>query len=361
MLGTTGTEGNLFTRLGQLIVERGAADAVLLVPVGVGASRIEQWAPDGPLFRRIIAAVEGLRSRGLEPTMFLWQQGEGNFTKVRDKTDLEGISAQYAAELRNIVGKLRETGSGAPFLVAQGTLCWLEAWAEWGINLTPGHKAVQAGQRAAVNSELGIYAGPETDRIYGSGRDWRQCHFSGVGAEWAAELWFASVLAARSASLARSERGAVAEKQNLRLKFSVAMPTLEAWVMISDISEVQSWHPLVLSSETYGKDTGAFGERVMHMKGGGTIIDDLIELDNKSMTIKMRTAMVNWNPLPVAAMDTVMQVQKIQPGQVEIAIDVEYVGVSGHSPLQIREAVIDFLNAGIGGAQAHAAKNFPAK
>jgi hypothetical protein len=47
--------------------------------------------------------------------MFLWQQGEGNFTKVRDKTDLEGISAQYAAELRNIVGKLRETGSGAPF------------------------------------------------------------------------------------------------------------------------------------------------------------------------------------------------------------------------------------------------------
>jgi len=359
LLGTTGTDGSLFTRLGQLLVERGVATAVLLVPIAIGGASIEDWAPDGRFFPRFMAAIDGLRSRGLAPTMFLWQQGEANFVKVRDKTDPEGITAQYAAEVKSIVAKLRETGVKAPFLVAQGTLCWLYSWADWGIELTPGHKAVQAGQRAAVDPEMGIYPGPDTDHIYGAERDWRQCHFSGIGAEHAAELWFSSVVAARSAVLARSEQGSAAEKQTIQLKFSVSMPTVQAWLMVSAISEIQTWHPLVASSETYGKDTGAYGERIMHMKGGGTVIDDLIALSNETMTIKMRTAMINWAPLPVAQMETVTKVRELQPGKVEIVMDVDFIGVAGRPFDEVRQAVLDFLNAGMEGAKAYAAKISP--
>ena len=96
LLGSSHDRSNLMTRLGDLLVERGNYQTVLLVPIAHGGTFISEWSPAGRMFPRIRATIERLRSQQTRITHILWQQGEaGVLAKaIRVPRSGHGISGQ---------------------------------------------------------------------------------------------------------------------------------------------------------------------------------------------------------------------------------------------------------------------------
>ncbi|MBS0534407.1 MAG: hypothetical protein JSR72_10155 [Proteobacteria bacterium] len=170
LLGCTESRGNVMTRMADMAIERGLFDSVLLAPIGVGGSRIEEWTPGGVRHRRLQVAIERARERQITFTHLLWHQGESN-------ARADGNGERYAACLRQIHASLRRYGVAAPLFVAQATVC-----------RSPPNEAIRAAQRAVVDPALGIVAGPDTDTI-GPEHRFDECHMTASGLVRHAELW----------------------------------------------------------------------------------------------------------------------------------------------------------------------------
>jgi hypothetical protein len=168
LLGTTLRRSNLATRLGD--------DRVLLVPIAHGGTFIAEWAPGGRMHPRIVAALRGLRARGIRVTHALWQLGE---TDAAHAPDAEAWVGNFGRMLRS----LRDLGMDAPVLVARSTLC-----------VSPPHPAIREAQRRVVEPRAGVFAGADTDQL---GTEYRfdDCHFCASGLAAAAQLWLAAMRA----------------------------------------------------------------------------------------------------------------------------------------------------------------------
>jgi hypothetical protein len=172
LLGSSHDRSNLMTRLGDLLVERGNYQSVLLVPIAHGGTFINEWSPAGRMFPRIRATIERLRSQETRITHILWQQGEAE--SGESNPDLEEWARHFSA----MTDAIRSAGIEAPIYVAQCTICCNDP-----------NETIRAAQRRVVNRAAGILPGPDIDLI---GRDERYdgCHLSGAGLQHAAELWY---------------------------------------------------------------------------------------------------------------------------------------------------------------------------
>ena len=170
LLGATEQKGNFAGRLGDMLIERGLFDFVILTTVSVGGSRAEEWTTGGSRHRRLQLAIKRAQDAGLRYTHLLWHQGESN---ARHDPDPE----IYLASIRNINAALRRYGVDAPLYVAQATIC-----------ASPPHEGIREAQRAAVDPALGILPGPDTDTI-GPEHRFDGCHMAESGLIRHAELW----------------------------------------------------------------------------------------------------------------------------------------------------------------------------
>ncbi len=170
LLGCTEQQGNFASRLGEKLIAGGHFDTVVLAPISVGGSRIEEWTTGGARHRRLQIAIQRAKDLGLTFTHLLWHQGESD---ANDRPD----GKQYARCFMDIVDALRRYGVEAPIYVAQATVC------ESGPN-----EAIRAAQQSVVDPARGIYAGPDTDRL---GAEYRfdGCHMNEAGLVRHAELW----------------------------------------------------------------------------------------------------------------------------------------------------------------------------
>ncbi len=178
LLGATENRGNFASRMADMLIERGWFDSVVLTPISVGGSRIEEWTTGGTRHRRLQVAVKRAMDSGLRFTHLLWHQGESN----------AGIDADrelYHACFMNIHAALRSYGVDAPVYVAQATICH-----------GPPNEIIRSAQRALVNPELGIHAGPDSDTIGFEDR-FDECHMAESGLIKHAELWVQALTAAR--------------------------------------------------------------------------------------------------------------------------------------------------------------------
>jgi hypothetical protein len=78
LIGASGDTGNFATRLGDVLIDRGLAERVVLAPIAMGNTRIEDWAAGGIFHTRILVLLRRLFDAGLSPDLIFWQQGEGN-------------------------------------------------------------------------------------------------------------------------------------------------------------------------------------------------------------------------------------------------------------------------------------------
>lgn len=171
LLGATEQQGNFAGRLADLLIERSVFDTVVLAPIGVGGSLIEEWTTGGGRHRRLQVAFRRAGDSGLQVTHLLWHQGESNAAN-------HTAGDVYAGCLMNIHHAIRGYGVGAPLYVAQASVC-----------ASPPDETIRAAQRAVVDRELGILAGPDTDAIGPEDR-YDGCHMTESGLKKHAQLWF---------------------------------------------------------------------------------------------------------------------------------------------------------------------------
>jgi hypothetical protein len=172
LLGTSNRGGNFATRLGDILVERGAASHVVIADIAISGAHVEQWADDGFLNGYILVLLRQLSDAGLSPSAILWHQGESN---VGD-ADKGGVV--YRKKLGEVIATFRRYGTKAPFFVALATYC----------HSVTGDD-VRSGQRSIVNPAQRIFQGPDTDLIRVDGRQEDDCHMNAGGQQRHAEAW----------------------------------------------------------------------------------------------------------------------------------------------------------------------------
>ena len=174
LLGPSGQGGNFATRLADMLIERRLAHRVVVAPMAMGGTTVEQWAYEGVFNRRITTSIRRLYDAGLSADYILWHQGEGNAAAG------DAGGRQYRKNLLEVVGSFRAYGVNAPFFVALATRC--------GAAAHPNAVNVREGQRTAAIGQLGIFVGPDTDLI-GPEHRYDACHMSASGLTLHAAAW----------------------------------------------------------------------------------------------------------------------------------------------------------------------------
>lgn len=172
LLGTDGLGGSFATHLGDMLIQAGRYDRVILVPIARGGASLAFLNDEGA--KLVTNAIAKLKAAGLTPTHILFQQGE---TDALMTTTAE----QYAALLHQLVKRFRSEGFDAPFYVSRSAKCDYAG--------PKNTMAVRAGQLAAIDAALDIRHGPDTDTIGNEGRSEDGCHMNQIGTIANATLW----------------------------------------------------------------------------------------------------------------------------------------------------------------------------
>jgi hypothetical protein len=180
--GASDDGGSVWSRLGDKLIDAGVAQSVLFVPVAFGGTLIEDWAPAGQRYRRLLFALHRLKSVGVEVDMLCWHQGEANANHSRMTAD------EYCRHFLAMLSGLRDAGVDAPIYVALATLC------EEAPHPFQNSAQIRLGQKKLISIGQGILPGPDTDLI---GIEHRRdgCHFAASGQELAARAWCDAITA----------------------------------------------------------------------------------------------------------------------------------------------------------------------
>lgn len=153
--------GNWLGQLGDKLIGAGWCDRVVLVPIGVDASSIQNWAPDrtppiANLTHRFDVARRRLGMAGLTADAIVWMQGETDAL-------LPGVTqAFYQQWLGDLIAASRTFGFTCPWFVCVTTHTGFPG------NPMTNQAAIRAAQAAIVDHGLGIWAGPDTDAFTGA-------------------------------------------------------------------------------------------------------------------------------------------------------------------------------------------------
>jgi hypothetical protein len=179
LLGPTGDRGSAWTRLADLVIEAGLYDRVVIIPIGVGSTKVDDWAPGGYLHPRMTAAIDDARLSGLAITHVFWILGG-----TEPRTDGDAANREhYKRSFLALVKSMRERGVAAPVYVAVGTR-------------GPGvfNRDIQRAQRELVDPASGIVAGPDTDSLHAEAENrWEEVHFTHIGLERLARAWLDAI------------------------------------------------------------------------------------------------------------------------------------------------------------------------
>ena len=181
--GADGAGGSIWSRLSELLVQKGYARNVLIVAVGAGASSVSEWVPEAKYYPRLVDAALSMKEANLKPGLIIWHQGS------RDA----GMAPEiYRNHLQEIVFALPflgiQLGHPARLMVATHTRCAGGA--------TPG---IQAAQQGMVDHAKFIFAGPNTDVLENDVK-YDGCHYNELGLNLAAKMWLNAIERAEAVS-----------------------------------------------------------------------------------------------------------------------------------------------------------------
>lgn len=176
LLGTDGIGGSFATRLGDILIQAGRYDRVILMPIAKGGASLAYLNGEG--LGLTTNGIAKLKAAGLAPTHILFQQGESDAISTT-------TAAQYVSLLHQIVKRFRAADFDAPFYLSRSAKCDYKK--------PTNMEAVRAGQLAAIDEALDVRAGPDTDTIGNEGRSADGCHMNGAGTLANAGLWAAFI------------------------------------------------------------------------------------------------------------------------------------------------------------------------
>jgi Carbohydrate esterase, sialic acid-specific acetylesterase len=194
LLGSDGTSGEYWTQLGNLLLDRGSFDQVVLAAVAISGSEVSRWGPRGDLNGATIETVSQLQQRGFRVTHILWVQGEIDYVKGTNEKD-------YRDRFVSLVSSLRSHGVAAPVYVAIATKC-LGA-SNGGTRFHSTDNPVAHAQLALRDPGANVRSGVNSDALLGDLDRYDDCHFSSSGEQKVARAW-ADLLSAAPAEPGRN-------------------------------------------------------------------------------------------------------------------------------------------------------------
>jgi hypothetical protein len=180
LLGSGGTSGEYWTQLGNLLVDRGSFDQVVLAPAAISGSEVSRWAPGGDLNRAMIETASQLEQHGFRVTHVLWVQGETDYVNGTNEKD-------YRDRFLAMVGSLRAHGIAAPVYVGIATKC-LGA-SNGGTRFHSANNPVARAQLALRDPSTNLRSGVNSDALLGDLDRYDDCHFSSSGEQKVARAW----------------------------------------------------------------------------------------------------------------------------------------------------------------------------
>ena len=175
--GGTGAGGSIWQRLPAILSMQHISRPIVLSILAIDATSIADWTdPSSPLAQRLTAHVTSMHLLGLAPNLILWQQGEADAQSGTSATE-------YSIGLDRLAATLNSTGTMAPILLAQSTIC-----------RSAPSETIRGAIEAKVFSDRRFRLGPNTDKL--SNATFRNgCHLTTDGLDSAAKMWAASIIA----------------------------------------------------------------------------------------------------------------------------------------------------------------------
>ncbi len=115
--GATGKDQSPWIETARQLLASRNYDKVVIIATVIGGTGIHEWAPGGQFHERLLARIRQAKSLNLNPTHFLWHQGEYD-------ASLAPETAAYQARLTAIIKAVRNaTGEKTPTFLALATRC----------------------------------------------------------------------------------------------------------------------------------------------------------------------------------------------------------------------------------------------
>ena len=182
LLGATGKGGSVWGITGDLLIEKKKAQAVTIIPIGIGGVKISEWAKGGVHHQLLEKTLDDIVRLGIQIDCICWHQGESD--NIANTT-----SAQYMEKFLEIREAFRKRGIQAPFVVAVASYHPLCLEEDHGCS-----KEIRDAQKELARKYKDIHQGPDTDKLNKVYQRADGIHFSQVGQRQHAEMW-AKILA----------------------------------------------------------------------------------------------------------------------------------------------------------------------
>jgi hypothetical protein len=180
LLGSDGVGGEYWTQLGNLLLDRGSFDQVVIAPVSINGSEVSRWAQGGDLNGPMTDTAGQLQQRGYLVTHVLWVQGEVDYVKGTNEKD-------YRDRFLSLVASLRSHGVTAPVYVGVATKC-LGA-SNGGTRVHSADNPVARAQLALPDPGAKLKSGVNSDALLDDLDRYDDCHFGASGEQKVARAW----------------------------------------------------------------------------------------------------------------------------------------------------------------------------
>lgn len=177
LLGATGKGGSVWGRTGDLLIEKKKAQAVTIIPIGIGGVKISDWAKGGTHHQLLEKTLDEIVNSGIQIDCICWHQGESD--NIANTS-----SSQYIEKFLEIRKAFRARGIQAPFVIAIASyhpLCLDEGYG--------CSKEIRNAQKELAKKYKDIHQGPDTDKLNKVYQRADGVHFSHVGQQQHAEMW----------------------------------------------------------------------------------------------------------------------------------------------------------------------------
>jgi hypothetical protein len=165
--------GSMWMPLGRKLIESGIVKKVVFMPLGIGATKVEDWQEGGRAFGRLNKALGIANSKGVVFDFAFWHQGSADIGTPKD---------EYLNRLESVVAYVNKNAHVNKWLIAQHSRC--------NGKMDVDIEAVQRLFGVAPGS--GRYLGPNNN-LLGDEYRFDGCHLNQKGQEEMATMWLASI------------------------------------------------------------------------------------------------------------------------------------------------------------------------
>jgi hypothetical protein len=155
---------------------------------------------------------------------------------------------------------------------------------------------------------------------------------------------FAVVMALGAVSLGAPVAANAAGKNSVVLSVEVKASASDVWKLVGAFDKLQDWHPAVESSTVNGSPTAVGTHRVLHLKGGGDIEEELTSYSDANM--RLNYAILS-GPLPVANYESYIGVVDEGSGKSLVIWGSNFDAGGGATDKKAKEVITSVYKAGL--------------